>query len=185
MLGRFSPTVAIYSDASSWGMAATHGDHWLVGSFKREDNIQLKQYAGHHYMEPSHELYDAHINIREMGAVYAGASRWARQLQGASVIFITDSVVVEASLNAGRSRSPALMAFLRRLFWLSVEFNFCFISTYINTKVSITCDALSRLDQLESIDRIKGVDQGGRLCCKHIFDSPFPLLASRDAGTGS
>ena len=77
------------------------------------------------------------------------------------------------------------MAFLRRLFLLLVEFNFCFISTYINTKVNITCDALSRLDRPESIDGIKGVDQGGRLSCKHIFDSPFPLLASRDVGTGS
>ena len=45
-LGCFSPTVVIYSDASSWEMAATHGDDWLVRLFQEEDSIQLKCYAG-------------------------------------------------------------------------------------------------------------------------------------------
>ncbi len=174
MLGRFSPTMAIYSDASSWGMAATHKDDWLVGSFNSQDNVRLRDYAGHHFVEPSRELAKSHINIQEMGAVYAGALRWGHRLQGASVIFITDSAVVEAALNSGRSRSPAIMFFIRRLFWLSIEFNFCFISTYINTKVNVTCDALSRLDCRESVDRIRNVDREGRLCCRYIFDTPFP-----------
>ena len=173
ILGRFTPTMAVYSDASDWGMAAAHSDDWVVGSFIERDDRALGEYVGHHHEAPEPHIRDAHINIKEMGAVYMGACRWAQGWKDTVIIFITDSAVVEASLNTGRSRSPIIMGFLRRLFWLSVQYNFTFISTYINTRVNTMCDALSRLDKEESAERIREVDQAGRLCCGKLFDYPF------------
>ena len=183
MIGKFSPTVAVYSDASNWGCGATHLDDWLVGSFVKGDDGGLAEYAGHHHAPPPGWVGAAHINIKEMWAVSAGAQRWASRWRDSSIIFITDSAVVQGSLNSGRSSSPEIMELLRRLFWLSVEFNFIFVSTYISTDVNITCDALSRLDKKSSGGRIRRVDGCGRMCCASIFDVPF-LVSSRGSGTG-
>ena len=114
-----------------------------------------------------------HINIKEMWAVYVGACRWAPVWRDASIIYNTDSVVVQAALNTGRSRCRRIMGFVRKLFWLAVYFNFTFVSTYINTEVNVTCDALSRLDNRSSVGRIRGVDLGGRMCCSQVFEVPF------------
>ena len=103
-------------------------------------------------------------------------------------IFITDGAVVQAGLNSGRSRSPEIMNMIRKLFWLSVENNFTFISTYINMTVNTVCDALSKLDRSDSTERIKAVDVGKRMCCSHLFQNPvlclsrFGFTQSRAAG---
>ena len=131
-------------------MGAAHLDDWVVGSFVERDDKALHDYVGHHHEAPQPSIRNAHINIKKMGAVYMGACLWAQKWRDTVIIFITDSAVVEASLNTGRSRSPMIMGFFRRLFWLSVSHNFTFISTYINTKVNTICDALSRLDKEDS-----------------------------------
>lgn len=181
MIGKFSPVVSVYSDSSNWGFGATHQDDWLVGSFIDLDDSHLRHYAGHHHVKPDKGLGVSHINVKEMWAVFAGAARWANGWGDSSVIFITDSAVVQSALNSGRSKSSEIMYFLRRLFWLSITYNFVFISTYINTKVNITCDALSRLDRPDSVARVREVDTSGAMCCNFIFKTPF-LVSSRPGG---
>ena len=56
------------------------------------------------------------------------------------------------------------MKLLRQLFRESVEHNSFFVSTYINTKVNTICDALSRLVDRDSADRIRAVDTTGYVC---------------------
>ena len=184
MIGGFSPMIAVYSDASNWGAGATHGNDWLVGAFEEKVDTLLGRYVGHHHQSPDVAVGSAHINIKEMWAAFAGASRWGGSWLNSTVIFVTDSAVVQGALNSGRSRSPEIMGFLRKLFWLSVKNNFYFVSTYIHTSVNTTCDALSRLDKLDSVARIRGVDVAQKMCCAQIFEVPFPVFC-RTVGAGS
>ena len=170
MLGKFATIYSVYSDASSWGFGATHQDDWLVGTFVSKDAGALERYSGHHFSGAG-SLSEEHINIKEMWGVYAGALRWAQAWRDGSIIFVTDSVVVQTALNTGRSRSVGVMGYIRKLFWLSVKYNFTFISTYINTTRNVMCDALSRLDRGDSTGRIRGVDEARRMCCAGVFDS--------------
>lgn len=176
ILGSFIPTRAVYSDASSWGLAATYGNDWLVGSFKGSDSKKLEVYVGHHIAATSISQGE-HINLKEMGAVFEGAVRWAPGWRDSSIIFVTDSAVVCAALNTGRSRSRKVMNYVRKLFWLAVDNNFIFVSTYINTKVNTVCDALSRLGAPGSNSRIRGVDVHRLMCCASIFEQPALCLS--------
>ena len=175
MLGKFAQTLGVYSDASNWGFGATHLNDWLVGTFGEPDEEGLRGYAGHHVVSPEEGVRQAHINVKEAWAVYAGAQRWASAWRDSVVLFVTDSAVVQSALNSGRSRSPEIMGMLRKMFWLAVEHNFVFSATYINTKVNVVCDALSRLDKPCSRGRIMGVDGNKSMCCHTIFESPFSL----------
>ena len=181
-----TPTRAVYSDSSGWGFGATHGVDWLVGTFNEGEGTALGEYVGHHHAPPPRLLGKEHINIKEMWAVLVGAARWATFWRDASIIFVTDSAVVCAALNTGRSRSPKIMEYVRRLFWLAVEHNFVFTSTYINTKINVTCDALSRFDRLASNARIRGVDGVKAMCCAGVFECPpFSLYRAGGAEAGA
>lgn len=183
MLGKFTRVCSVYSDASGWGMGATHGADWLVGCYKGEDDIALGDYAGHHHVSPEEGLDSAHINVKEMAAAFEAATRWAHGWGGASIVFMTDSAVVQAALNTGRSRSREIMGYLRKLFWMAIEQNFIFISSYIHTSRNITCDALSRLGDVGSAARIAAVDKAWLMCCRKIFEAPFSFH-SRAGSTG-
>ena len=181
IIGKFVATKAVYSDASSWGLAASFGEDWLVGCFGEGDKRILGSYVGHHMVGTDIECGE-HINVKEMGAVFEGAVRWAPSWGGSSIIFMTDSAVVCAALNTGRSRSRRVMAYIRRLFWLAIEHNFIFVSTYLNTKVNVLCDAISRLDSRASNGRVRGVDVARSMCCAGVFEQP-PLSLFRPGTT--
>lgn len=173
MLGKFAAIASVYSDASNWGLGATHGNDWLVAAFEGEADQLLESEMGHHHVRLPGGVQVEHINVKEMRGVLEGAIRWAPSWGDSEIIFITDSAVVQAALNTGRSRSSGIMAMLRQLFWLAVENNFTFVSTYINTTVNVVCDALSRLDAATSAARIRAVDVGRTMCCAHLFDYPL------------
>ena len=62
------------------------------------------------------------------------------------------------------------MTMVRKLFSITVENNFTFNSTYINTNVNIVWDALSRPAKEVSASRIRAVDR--LMCCTNLFDGP-------------
>ena len=82
------------------------------------------------------------------------------------MMLVTDSVVVQAALRRRLSRSEGIMHYIRRHFWLAVEFNFEFKSIYIKSKDNIICDTLSHLDDVNSNGCILKVYAGGLLCCR-------------------
>lgn len=77
-----------------------------------------------------------------------------------SVNFITNSTVIQAALNSGRSRSKDLKRLLRRLFWVWVKNNF--LGTRDNTVM------------------VKELDKGGYMCCNDIFQGTFPSSIAGD-----
>ena len=96
----------------------------LFGTFCLNNNDSLQHYAGHHYWQPDQALSKAHINVREIYGVLAGAQQWAHMWKDSSICFITDNNTMQAALNTGRSRRQEIMPYMRRLFWLAVENNF-------------------------------------------------------------
>ena len=163
--------ISVYSDASDWGFGALYGSDWLVGAFSDVTSPNVWGIPDHHWVSPTNVLPNSHINIKEMAAIYEACARWAPYWQDSSLIFITDNTVVRSALNTGRSRNANVMFFLRRIFWLSVNYNFVFISTYIPSKVNVLCDALSRWPSPGMRMRICNIDIGRHLCCYHIFCS--------------
>ena len=184
ILGRFAAHISTYSDASSWGFGATHGPRWVVGAFDPGEDEKIGARVGHHHFPPEGSCAEAHINTREMWAVLSAAINWAHLWGNSSVVMVTDSTTVRAALNTGRSRSPAIMGFLRRLFWLSVEHNFEFSAVYIRSAENVICDALSRLGVESSWTRIREADRMGCMCCHVLFTDSDSLCAYRGREPG-
>ena len=154
----------------------------MVSCFDKEQEEQLSEYVGHRHLSPEESVRSSHINTQEMWGVYAAVLRWGHLWCNSTIMFITDSTTVEAALKTGRSRSKQVMGYMYRLFWAAVEFNFEFKSIYIRSKDNVLCDALSRLEERGSVDRIKEVDELGYMCCSRIFNLPF-RRSTAGAGT--
>ena len=166
ILGKFAAHIATYSDASNFGYGALHGSDWIAGAFNAGDDDMIRGALPHHHLAPDAGCTDAHINVREMWAAFAAALRWGGEWKDCSVTMVTDSTTVLAALNTGRSGSPEIMYYIRRLFWLATENNFYFNSVYINTNDNVICDALSRLDARGSAARIAEADPSQTICCR-------------------
>ena len=52
MMGKFSPVLSVYSDASNWGMGAIHIGDWLVGAYEGMNDKAVALFAGHHHALP-------------------------------------------------------------------------------------------------------------------------------------
>lgn len=182
ILGRFATCVSTYSDASNWGYGATHGSDWMVGAFDPDVDENVRRGAGHHHHPPDVRCAMAHINVREMWAAYSAAVRWGHLWKDSVVVMVTDSTTVRGALNTGRSRCPEIMYFVRRLFWLACKHNFEFSAVYIRSGDNVVCDALSRLGEAGSCDRIRDVDKVSSMCCSQIFTAGN-FCISRDSRT--
>ena len=146
----------MFGDTSNWGLGTTFGDDWLVSIIEEDKYLGMREELGHHYAEVPRALASSHINTKEMGAVMEGTKRWTPYWGDSKIMFVTDSIVMQAALNTSRSWYLEIMGMLHKLFWLAVEYNFTCWSTYINTRVKTVCDALSRLDKHDSKVRIRG-----------------------------
>ena len=182
MLGKFAAHVATYSDASDFGYGALHGGDWIAGAFRKTSDDQLgRSFPGHH-LPPDRRCETAHINVREMWAAFAAALRWGGGWRDCAVTMVTDSTTVMSALNTGRSGSSEIMYFLRRLFWVAAENNFHFNSVFIGSRDNVICDALSRMNDRGSAERIAEADPSGMLCCRELLTKPAHF-GCRDGGT--
>jgi hypothetical protein len=158
------PVLCTYSDASFFGFSATFEDDWLTGSWSRESNSTL-EYLGHHLWESDGDFPVDNINVLEMYPILAATRRWGSQWRDRRVCLITDNTQVMSALNTGRSRNKTTMKFLREIFWCSVIYNFEISSVYISTHVNVVADALSRLDLVKSVERLRLTAFNGSMCC--------------------
>ena len=172
MLGKFAAHLATYSDASDFGYGALNGCDWVAGAVRKAADSQLARALPGHHLAPDGRCTTAHINVREMWAAFAAALRWGERWRNCSITMVTDSTTVMSALNTGRSGSSEIMYFLRRLFWVAAEYNFHFNSVFIGTRDNVICDALSRLDDRGSAERISGADPSERLCCRELLTNP-------------
>jgi hypothetical protein len=80
------PAFAFTSDSSSFAAAAANEDQAIV------------------WLWPGTHLADAHINLKELWAVFQGLRRWSRKFSGANVTVGCDNEVVVAWVNSRTAR---------------------------------------------------------------------------------
>ena len=108
-----------------------------------------------------------------MGAVLAAVQKWATYWRNSFIIFITVNCTVQTSLSTGNSMSNEIMELLRQLSWISVWYNFEYMSIYIKSSDNQLADALSRLEEPLSAHRIRCININNYLCCSNVFYYSF------------
>ena len=93
------------------------------------------------------EYASSHINVLELKTVEVAAELWAKSWEGKHIRVQSDNSTTVACINKGTSRSPELLLILKKLFWMSVKFNFRLTASFIPGKLNIISDRLSRLDE--------------------------------------
>ncbi|KAK7484746.1 hypothetical protein BaRGS_00024031 [Batillaria attramentaria] len=98
-----------------------------------------------------------HINYKEVCAAVEGIRRWGHVFQDSVVIVHTDNSVAKAVINKGRSRNRLINRLLRKMFWLSVKFNFSVRAIHVPGQVNIIPDTISRLHEPNKVERLQAL----------------------------
>ena len=88
-----------------------------------------------------------HINYKEVCAAVQSVERWAEHWRDSQVVFHTDNMTAKAVLNKGRSKNVFINKCLRRMFWLSVQYNFTVRAIYVPGQINMIPDTISRLHE--------------------------------------
>ena len=130
------PTTPVYTDACKVAAGMTFGEDY-----------------GYFPWQEWPEVNGCHINVKETLAIELALSLWASRLQNKKVLLHCDNKCAVAVVNKGSSNNPVIMASLRRMFWLSVKYNFKIIAQYYPAGDNVTADAISRLHELSRYRR--------------------------------
>lgn len=124
----FSPveTAYLHCDSSSFGWGGVLNEH-----------LEARGY----WYGPDR---DQHITWKELKAVRLTVETFLEQLRGRFVLLHEDNMAVVSVLTHLTSRSPAMMAELRKLFFLLDSNDIRLRPRYINTAANIWADRLSR-----------------------------------------
>ena len=87
------------------------------------------------------------INALETITALHALQLWAPLLTGYRVVVHTDNTTCKATLSKRASKNPALMPYLRELFWRSRQWDFQFSSSHIPGALNSEADGLSRLHE--------------------------------------
>ena len=125
------PITDLQTDACAYGLGAFFKGDWFYSNF----------------LVDAQPLAHLHINFKEALCVVFAAQRWASSWRNKSVIVYCDNTAAVAMINKGSTRNPAMMKYLRHLFWLSATYNFRIRAVHIAGKLNITADHVSRLHE--------------------------------------
>jgi len=95
-----------------------------------------------------------HINHKEVLALEPAATRWGHLWANHKVTIHTDNQAAASMIHRGSSNHPLVMDSLRRVFWLSVLFNFRIHAVYICGSMNKMADQISRLHEPGGIQRL-------------------------------
>ncbi|XP_077319473.1 uncharacterized protein LOC143941699 [Lithobates pipiens] len=149
-ISMFIPSVSssspqIVTDAAaSTGFAAIFDRHWFAGPWPPE----ILAIPGFNLSSSLFELYP----------IVAAAQAWGSSWTGQTVTVVTDNQATANIINKGRSKSLAIMAFLRRLVQLSLQHQFNLLCIHIPGKCNTLADALSRLNFESFFSQEPGAD---------------------------
>lgn len=124
------PTTPIYTDACPVAAGAVYEGHFV-----------------HMPWEATPEFKDLHINFKETVAVELALTTWAPYLANKKVLVHCDNKCAVALINKGSSKNTQVMDSLRRMFWLSVTYNFKIIAQYYPGVENKYADLASRLHE--------------------------------------
>ena len=103
-------------------MHIAHGADWVAGSFDFEQAKGLQKWLGHHFVYAGDSgCRSGNINVLEMWPILVAVRRWGPTWEDTTVVFVTNNTQVRAALNSGRSKNKTTMAWLRLIFWVSIQ----------------------------------------------------------------
>lgn len=153
------------SDASLQGFACYLGDKWFYGTW--DNSIYFDSDCGHLVMSPNIKDMDAtNINVYELFPVYWALVYWGHILKGHRVCFKVDNLQVLYMIRTGRSCNPICMQWLKRMFWLCVEFEIDLEAEYVPSECNTLADTLSRVGYDHVRRNISTLLDSQSLCCK-------------------
>lgn len=157
----------IWTDSSLRGFGAIFGKCWLAGSW---DNIhewqQNQSPCGHFESPPSMTVEDKkNINVLELWAVVVAMEHWAPQLENFAIQLYSDNQQVVYMLLNSCSINTQCMAWLRRLFWLTMRYNVKIIPSYVRSEENVAADAPSRISYCTEISKLHDKLEIYDLCC--------------------
>ena len=101
----------------------------------------------------------------ELKTVLVAARRWGASWSGSHVLVRSDNFATVAAINNTTTRSPPLLAIVKELFWLSVQYNFRLSSKHLPGKLNVFSDKLSRLHEVFSANSARVMLQGSSPDC--------------------
>ena len=105
--------------------------------------IQGKEYF--HFKFDTETIHDTNnIAHREMFTILIAIKIWHKQLAGKVVRISTDSQIAMYAINKGNTRDTFILKCLREMTWYLAKFEILLRAQYINTKLNVVPDALSR-----------------------------------------
>jgi hypothetical protein len=100
------------------------------------------------------EAASLHINMKEVLALEPAAHQWAHLWRNKKIYVHTDNQAAAGIINKCMSKDPIVMDSLRRIYWLSVTYNFRLRAIYYPGKYNIIADSVSRLHEPMAIQRL-------------------------------
>ena len=113
--------------APSMGFGGFYQGQWFASEWP-------SHFAQHSHSSALSELYPIAV------ACHVWGSSWRRK----RIAVLCDNVAVVEIINRGRSSSPDIMLFMRRITWLSVVNNFIITARHVPGHSNAIADALSR-----------------------------------------
>lgn len=169
----------IWTDASLRGFGAMFGQQWLLGAWEssRESTLDMSTACNHVESPPTiMEGHEDNINVLELWAVVASLERWAPLIRNSTVDLMVDNRQVLCMLGNGASINSQCMDWLRRAFWVSMNFNVRLNPIYVKSEDNVVADALSRVFYASKVDDIALKLSKFELCC---YDELIESLESR------
>ena len=90
---------------------------------------------------------DLHINYKEVLALAPAVDLWGPGWQGRRVYVYSDNQAAVGILNRGTAKNAFVMGVLRRIWWLSVVYDFRIKAIYYPGRLNVIADAASRLHE--------------------------------------
>ena len=129
------------------GISAFYDDEWTPNSamdlFTDASDQAIAGYFNRSwFVLPATTIHS--INWRELYAIVVAAATFGHRWQGRRILFHCDNMCVVNVLCSGTSKNRDIMCLIRRLFHIAATFQFECRAVYINTKVNVIADSLSR-----------------------------------------
>ncbi|XP_065195664.1 uncharacterized protein LOC135827068 [Sycon ciliatum] len=123
----------VYSDAGGtigWGAYYANEGRWMHSRWE-QDTIDLS------------------IEYKELFPILVACATWGHMWCRFRIAFHCDNQAVVDCLASGTSKSPPVMALIRKLFFVCARHNFCVVVRHVLGKSNAIADALSRLKMQE------------------------------------
>ena len=141
-----SQDIHLYTDASMIGFGEVFGKAWIQG-----------------FWPPTWKNYN--INILELYPIFALIKVFGKKLARSSIVLHCDNLAIVTIINKQTSKCPLIMSLIRPLVLELLQQNIRFISEHIPGIKNITCDYISRTQDIATIPTRFGMEP---------FPTPIP-----------